>query len=403
MVALGAVATTYTVDNVPNVQVANKTRYLTNPDGIISAAAQSRVDSLCADIRTQTTAQVAVVIVDDIDANDIDNFATELFEKWGLGASDKDNGVMLLIAKDSRQYTFRTGYGVEGILPDVVCARIGRNVLKPAFQKGDYDGGVVAAVERMREIMVDPAVRDELMSQIDQEEKDEWTEVFYFYLYFCGVLTLFLIIIVVKRFNETKNVERHKRYEQLKSLNPLLLGCSFMGLAIPVPLYLITRYKLNKLRNGEHYCPNCGTLMNKLDEVRDNDYLTPAQDLEERINTVDYDVWLCPNCGETDIYRYMMGNRAVTECESCHACTSRLTVDRVLIQPTTSAEGRGVKEYECLNCHHITRHYYSIAKAASSGVIILPGGGGGRGFGGGISGGGFGGGHTGGGGASGGW
>ena len=91
------------------------------------------------------------------------------------------------------------------------------------------------------------------------------------------------------------------------------------------------------------------------------------------------------------------------ECEHCHARTAKLTADKVVVQPTVSREGLGVKEFTCLNCHHRMGRNYRIAKLAP--VVIAPiGGGRGGGFGGGGSiGGGFGGGFTGGGGASGGW
>ena len=92
------------------------------------------------------------------------------------------------------------------------------------------------------------------------------------------------------------------------------------------------------------------------------------------------------------------------ECDNCHARTAKLTGDKIVVQPTVSREGLGVKEFTCLNCHHRMGKNYRIAKLAP--VIVAPIGGGGRGGfggGGGSIGGGFGGGFTGGGGASGGW
>ena len=117
---------------------------------------------------------------------------------------------------------------------------------------------------------------------------------------------------------------------------------------------------------------------------------------------MDYDVWLCPSCGETDVLPYVNRASSFRECEQCHARTARLSAERILRQPTTAAEGRGVREYSCLNCRHITRVPYTIARKPP--VVVVPlGGGGGGNFGGGSFGGGFGGGMTGGGGASGGW
>lgn len=134
--AAGAGARSYSVEEVPNVHVADRTRFLSNPDGIISPAAQARIDSLVAGVRRATSAEMAVVVVDDIASDDIDVFATELFTAWGLGKKDRDNGLLVLVAKDRRKAVIRPGYGMEGVLPDIVCGSILREQMFPAFRRG---------------------------------------------------------------------------------------------------------------------------------------------------------------------------------------------------------------------------------------------------------------------------
>ena len=147
--------------------------------------------------------------------------------------------------------------------------------------------------------------------------------------------------------------------------------------------------------------------MHKVDEEHDNDYLTAGQDKEERLKSVDYDVWLCPKCGETEIIAYKNPQTLYKECEACHFTTARLLSERIIKQPTTKAEGRGLREYKCSHCGKVSSVEYKISKltddaaiGAAAGAAALGGG-----FSGGSSssGGGFGGGMTGGGGASGGW
>ena len=89
------------------------------------------------------------------------------------------------------------------------------------------------------------------------------------------------------------------------------------------------------------WCSNCGARMNLVDEVHDNDYLTPAQDTEERINSIDYDVWLCPDCGETEILPYVQRSSDYTECPRCHARACRMVSDRVMRRPTVSTAASG--------------------------------------------------------------
>ena len=201
-------------------------------------------------------------------------------------------------------------------------------------------------------------------------------------------------------------------YDKYRALAPgksVWLILTFLGLGIPcvatIPYLLFLRH----WRDHRRKCPTCGTTMQKIDEVHDNDYLTPAQDLEERIGSVDYDVWRCPSCGETDILPYVSSKSQYIECDRCHARTARLVANRVLRHPGPGTKGIGVREYECLNCHHRQQRGYDIepegdgAALAALGLGAALGSRGGGSFGGGSFGGGFGGGSTGGGGASGGW
>ena len=369
-----AIAGTYSVEEVPNVHLSDRSRHVSNPDGILSPRAQAAVDTLLEHVRRSTTVEPAFVVVEDINSDDIDDFATRLFESWGLGKQDLDNGLLVLVARDSRKAVIRPGYGLEGVLPDIVCSHILRNEMFPAFRRGDYDGGVVAAASEISRILTDPEYADELRSQqadADFARKSGDEDGFMFYLRCAAFLAAGMLVLLLLRLLMLRGRSRFDRYRALEKWRPAYLALTFLGLGMPLvaslPLVLMLWY----WRNGKRMCPNCGTRMNKVDEVHDNDYLTPSQDLEEKVGSVDYDVWLCPNCGETDILPYVDKSSPLTECENCHARTARLQTVRVLRQPTTSREGAGERVYSCLNCGHTTRRPYSIEKLASATVLPI--------------------------------
>ncbi len=413
IVAFAATASTYTVDRIPNVHVADSSQYVSNPDGILSEAATARINSLMRQLRRSTTAEPVVVVVDNIEPEDIDGFATELFEKWGLGKSDMDNGLLLLVAKDMRRAVIRTGYGLEGVMPDIVCRGILDNRMFPAFKRGDFDSGMVSAAEAITTILSDPDAAAEFRStEADADfgdgasaDDDFWRN----FLIFGIVLTVILIAVLLWVLYNTRKEPVRKRYLSLVKLKPVYLALIILGLGLPVlaavPLLLI----LQRLRNRPHRCPRCGTAMKKIDEIHDNEYLSSSQDLEERLGSVDYDVWLCPSCGERDIEQYVQPS-SFKQCPYCHTYASSLARRRVLKQPTTVSKGQGMNDYVCRNCGKVNSIPFEIP--ALPPPIIYGGGGRGGGFGGGSFGGsfgggsfggGFGGGSTGGGGASGGW
>lgn len=348
---------------------------------------------------------MVVVAVDDIGDSDIQDFATELFGKWGIGKRDKDNGLLVLIVKGQRQAVIRTGYGVEGVVPDVVAGRIIRNDMAPYYREGDYDNGTIAAVAHLNKLLTDPEVRDEIASAYanDASARDG-SEGNLFMVYMCVAigLTVIMMLFICSRWLSTRREDRYERYRKLEELKMASMIVACLSIGIGLIDYLILWMMLKHLRRGKRVCPNCATRMQLVDEERDNDYLTPAQDTEEKIDSVDYDVWLCPNCSQTEIFPYVNKSAPYQECPKCHARAARLVDERVIQNPTTRAEGILAKTYVCRNCGNSFKKTFNIPKVVEPPVII-GGGGFGGGGGGGFSGGSFGGGMTGGGGARGGW
>lgn len=151
--AITVLAGTYRVETIPNVQSADRTRYVSNPDDILSSAAVARIDSICASLRHRAIAQVAVVAVDDIEGGDAFSFAMKLFSAWGVGRAENDNGLGILMVRDLHEIRFVTGRGLEGVLPDALCKRIQMRYMLPAFREDDYSRGMVAGVEAVARVL----------------------------------------------------------------------------------------------------------------------------------------------------------------------------------------------------------------------------------------------------------
>ncbi len=85
-----------------------------------------------------TGTQIVVLTINDLDGQDIAQFATELGHRWKIGEEKEDNGVLLILSKNDRKSHIATGYGVEGALPDLLCNRILQEVMKPLLKQGQY-------------------------------------------------------------------------------------------------------------------------------------------------------------------------------------------------------------------------------------------------------------------------
>lgn len=90
----------------------------------------------------ETSNQIVVVIVDDLNGYEPFDFATELGQQWKVGHEKEDNGIVVLIkptgGKNERKYHIAVGYGLEGAIPDLTCRKIEENELLPYLKNSDY-------------------------------------------------------------------------------------------------------------------------------------------------------------------------------------------------------------------------------------------------------------------------
>ncbi|MEO9512643.1 MAG: TPM domain-containing protein [Flavobacteriaceae bacterium] len=89
-----------------------------------------------------TSTQIVVAIINSTEGENINYLGAEWGQKWGIGQAEKDNGILVLLAKDDRRIAINTGYGVEGSLTDFMSKRIIESIIIPEFKKGDYYSGL---------------------------------------------------------------------------------------------------------------------------------------------------------------------------------------------------------------------------------------------------------------------
>lgn len=377
----------YTIETVPNDQLFDAGDYVTNPDGIISSDAEASINQIIQSIKDSTTAEIAVVLLNSIGYEDIDNFATELFNHWGIGNKENNNGLLFLLVYEDRQMVFRTGYGLEGVLPDAIAYRIISTVIAPELRDGDFDSGIVKGMERVQYYLTDPEAAEEIRALKWEERKSFMVliGINLVVLLLCGLLFLWIY-----KSKKTKP----QQYKILKYIAIVMIFLAFFVqslLVASIVFFLLRKW----IRNKEIVCPHCGKKMKKLDEKEDNAYLTTGQDKEEEIGSIDYDVWVC-DCGHKEVLAYKKMSKYQV-CPHCDFRTYYVQSRTTLKSATTSSTGLEELVYACKHCGATKKQKRVIPKISES---SSSGSGGGSSSGGGGS---WGGGSTGGGGARGGW
>ncbi|MCC8410309.1 TPM domain-containing protein [Mucilaginibacter sp. UR6-1] len=122
---------------------------VTDYTNTLSAEDKQRLEDKLVAFNDSSSTQVAVVMMRSVGDYDIGEYAIKLGRAWGIGQKDKNNGVLILVAKDDRKLTIQTGYGVEGALPDAVTRQIRENDINPRFREGDFYGGLNAGVDQI--------------------------------------------------------------------------------------------------------------------------------------------------------------------------------------------------------------------------------------------------------------
>jgi uncharacterized protein len=131
--------------------------YVSDFAEIIPAADEAKVTAIITQLRQKTTAEIAVVTMPDIGGQSEEIYATELFQAWGIGDRDADNGILLFLTLAERRFRIETGYGLEGILPDGLLGQIADERIIPFFRQDRYGDGFYSGTVTIAQIIAQDA------------------------------------------------------------------------------------------------------------------------------------------------------------------------------------------------------------------------------------------------------
>jgi uncharacterized membrane protein YgcG len=120
---------------------------------VLDAPSKEKLNALAAEVARQSTAEIAVVVVETTAPLTPKQYATELFNQWKVGKQEADSGVLVLLAVADRRIEIETGYGVEGILPDGRVGEIIRTAMLPHFRRNAWGDGLVAGTQQIAQIL----------------------------------------------------------------------------------------------------------------------------------------------------------------------------------------------------------------------------------------------------------
>lgn len=274
--------------------------------------------------------------------------ALAIYRTWRIGRiadigdAQRNLGVLILLvpkelAPNKKGECFiLTGRGSEGIITDATAAAICRDDIIPHMKEKDYEEALLAGISAITDrVHGDSTVGGDTDKNgiLDSAELAALGQ---------GVMS--------------------QSGSSGSGMPWGTIGLSFGGLAaagagVRGAFYL--------KRNRKRKCPKCGNDMHKLTESTDDSFLSDGQKFEEKIGSVDYDVWQC-SCGETLLpiaYKKLLSS--YSECPGCHVRAQK-TTRRTLRAATYDSTGVAEKKFTCESCGRVRTARITLSKLTRS-------------------------------------
>ncbi len=140
------------------------TGYVNDFAHVLDASSSHALEVYCGSVERVTGVQMAIVLVDSLEDEPIEDVTNRLYRQWGVGKKGKDEGIMLLLAVKDHKQRAEIGYGLEPIVPDLYAVGVLRGI-RPILRQGNYGGALLAAAQQIgsriaeqKGVALDPAM-----------------------------------------------------------------------------------------------------------------------------------------------------------------------------------------------------------------------------------------------------
>jgi uncharacterized protein len=110
--------------------------------GTLTAEQKASLAAQIANEREKSGNEIAIVVIPSLQDESIEEYSLNIARTWGIGTSQNNNGVLLLVVKNDRLMRIEVGTGLEGALTDAQAGRIIRNDITPLFRENKYYEGI---------------------------------------------------------------------------------------------------------------------------------------------------------------------------------------------------------------------------------------------------------------------
>jgi uncharacterized protein len=303
-----------TVEEIPNPRPAGWSVDLT---GTLSAETRQEIDRLGNQVKAANGAEIAVVVIDSTGGVPSRDFAINLFNHRGLDESAQGKGLLLFAALGDRSAELVLGRDLDTPANNQASEAIMQREMVPRFRAGDPGGalleGARACSRHILALNVAPLPAETATPMRPRAAVPSQPQ-------------------PVQTAREWPDPDRYTGIVLAALAGLGLTGAGFFLMRAP-------------------RCKQCRIAMHLLEEQQDDAHLTPAERTEERIDSIDHQIWMCPQCGEMKKRARSRIFSGYSRCSSCQAKAVQST-STVIQPPTYSSSGTKRVDTSCAHCGH---------------------------------------------------
>lgn len=171
--------------------------------GVLSAKTKAYLNKLIMQFDKNSTNQISVVILKSLNKIPIEDVSIKIARELKLGDKEHNNGVLILVAPNEKKVRIEVGYGLEGILTDLVSKKIISSIMIPNFKNDNYNAGIKDGVETIIAILSGTDFK-----KIVKKHN-------YYDLFILGAFLIFFFFIILKsKLDEKTSKYMYQKYKK---------------------------------------------------------------------------------------------------------------------------------------------------------------------------------------------
>lgn len=348
LLSIGNGAAAERVDQLP---VPLPASHVADPRGLLAADTRAELDRLASTLDRAGRGELGFVVIGSTEGVDPRRFATDVFNRWGIGDRQRNDGTLILLAKEDRAAEIVLGTGIDNAVNREHAERVMQDAMVPRFRENNYDQALVAGTTQLlqRVYTIDlsrpaeqapagladaAALNADGATAPDRAPSVDYTAQ-----------------------PMAATAPTGAPAEEPASTGVIATGLGIIGALLGGALWLL--HKLLRMLwwfTGSRWftrkCGSCNSVMQQLPEAADDAHLNPSQITEERLGSVDHRVFLCPRCSKVE----QIARRAwFTRYSDCKSCGSRAlsSVSNTLTAATRYSTGLAEVTETCQNCKQV--------------------------------------------------